>query len=103
MNVELPLAQDFGAHLSDGACALEYRISRIDPYLDLCDEIVVDFSGVRNANSSFVNALIAGAIEQHGQKVLDVLVFKGCSPAIRVLAEAAIALGLRKFESLKSV
>lgn len=96
MNLELPLSEDFGTHLSDGSKALEYRIARIDPYMSLCKEIVVDFTGVRHANSSFVNALISGVVEQHGESSLSILAFKGCNPVIKVLVEAAIDLGLQK-------
>ena len=96
MKIELRLADDVGPRLSDGYRAAEYRMGRIDPYVDLCERIVLDFTGVRNANSSFVNALVAGTIEQHGDAALQKLTFKGCNPAIQVLIEAAIFLGLNK-------
>jgi anti-anti-sigma regulatory factor len=73
-------------------------MSRIEPYVGICDEVVIDFSGVRHANSSFVNALVAGIVEQHGRDVLKILVFKGCNPVVRVLVDGAIALGLQKIE-----
>lgn len=96
MKLELSLAEEFGPHLADGAMAASFRLRRIEPYVGLANEMVVDFTGVRNANSSFVNALVAGLVEQHGEPVLDRLVFKGCNPAIRVLVESALVLGLRK-------
>ena len=61
---------------------------------------MLDFTGVRSANSSFVNALVSGFMEQHGPKVLDKLVFKGCNPVLRVLVESAISLGLEKHECI---
>ena len=96
MKLELSLVETFGCHLADGARAAEFRLGRIDPYVDICPEIVLDFTGVRNINSSFANALVAGLIEQHGPRVLNLLVFKGCNPVARVLIEAAVNLGLRK-------
>jgi len=96
VKIEIQLANDLGKRLSDGAIALEFRLGRIDPYISLCEEIVLDFSEVRSANSSFINALISGTIEEHGEKALDVLVFKGCNAVIQVLVEAAIYLGLQK-------
>jgi hypothetical protein len=54
VRIELPLLEAFGTHLADGSAALEYRIRRIEPYMNICDEIVLDFTGVRHANSSFV-------------------------------------------------
>jgi hypothetical protein len=90
------LAEDCGTILADGSKALGYRHCQIDPYLDFCEKVVLDFSGVRSANSSFMNALISGLLEQHGDQVLEKLVFKSCKPAIAVLVEAAIELGISK-------
>jgi anti-anti-sigma regulatory factor len=98
MKQELSLSEEFGTHLADGAAAAVFRMARIEPYVGLCSEVVLDFSGVRHANSSFVNALIAGLVEQHGRDVLKILVFKGCNPVVRVLVEGAISLGLQKIE-----
>jgi hypothetical protein len=56
----------------------------------------LDFTGVRNANSSFINALVAGLIEQHNVSVLKKVVFKGCNPSIQVLIQAAVELGVQK-------
>lgn len=98
MKLDIDIAKELGTHLADGARAAEFRLRRIEPYVDLAPEIVLDFTGVRIANSSFVNALVAGMIEQHGERMVNRLVFKGCNPAIRVLVEAAIELGLRKIE-----
>ena len=98
MKLHLSLAEDFGPQLGDGSQAAEYRMGRIEPYVDLCEEIVLDFAGVRTANSSFVNALVAGLVEQHGERVLQLVIFKGCNPVLRVLVDAAIDLGLQKID-----
>ncbi|MDP1586869.1 MAG: STAS-like domain-containing protein [Prosthecobacter sp.] len=96
MKMELNLAEEFGPRLADGEQAAEFRLGRIDPYVGICDEMVLDFTGIRNANSSFINALLAGAIEQHGEGILQRMVFKGCNPVVKVLVESAISLGLDK-------
>ncbi len=57
---------------------------------------VIDFTGVRVANSSFVNALVSGLFEQHGEAIPQKLVFRGCLPPIQSLVDAAVALGLTK-------
>lgn len=95
MKVELKLVEEFGTRLADGYKAADFRTGRVDPYVDICECITLNFTGVRTANSSFVNALVAGAIEQHGERVLDILAFKGCSPSIQVLVESAICIGLQ--------
>lgn len=96
MKLELLLLKELGPHLADGEVAVAFRRSRIEPYIALCPELTLDFTGVRKANSAFMNALIAGVVEQHGEAVLERLIFKGCNPLLRVLAEAAIDLGLQK-------
>ena len=98
MKMALHIGNDLGSHLADGFAAADYRRGRIDPYVDICDEIVLDFGGVRTANSSFINGLIVGLIEQNGTKVLDRVVFKGCNPVIQALVQAGIDLGLAKTE-----
>ncbi|HUG10432.1 MAG TPA: STAS-like domain-containing protein, partial [Opitutaceae bacterium] len=67
-------------------------------YMNLCEEITLDFSGVRHANSSFVNAFVSGLVEQHGRIALEKVIFKGANPVLRVLIEGAIELGLQKIE-----
>ncbi len=100
MKLDLNLAEEFGSGLADGAMAAEFRLSRMDPYADICHEIVLDFSGVRSANSSFINALMAGFVEQHGPSVLERMTFKGCNPVIRLLVESAVSLGIEKHQLL---
>lgn len=90
------IADEFGTVAADGLAALAYRNRNIDPYLTLCERIVVDFTGVRSANSSFVNALVTGLVEENGEVVLSKMVFKGCNPTLQVLIESAINLGLCK-------
>ncbi len=96
MTHELHLRDDFGPRLSDGSEAYRYRVSKIDPYLAICDQVVLDFTGIRSANSSFVNALISGLFEQHGAETLGKLVFKGCLPTIQLLVQSAVDLGITK-------
>ncbi len=98
MNKTIQLADEFGNRLSDGSEAYRFRVSKIDAYvsLDACDQVVMDFTGIRSANSSFVNALISGLIEQRGAEALGKLVFKGCLPTIQVLVQSAVDLGMTK-------
>jgi len=92
------LSKVFGSSPSDGAKAYQFRVSQIDPYLSICDQIELNFTGVRSSNSSFINALICGIFEQHGASILSKLVFRGCLPTIEVLIQAAVDLGMIKHE-----
>ncbi len=98
MNHEINLREEFGSHLSDGTEAYAFRVASIDPYLSLdsCERLVLDFTGIRVANSSFVNALVSGLLEQHGEPALRKLLFRGCLPAIQTLVQSAVELGLAK-------
>lgn len=100
MKLELDLAQEFGPRLADGAAAAAFRHTRLDPYASICEQIVLDFTGVRLANSSFTNALVSGFVEQHGPQILQKVLFKGCNPLVRVLVESAISLGQEKHAQL---
>lgn len=92
------IAAEFGTSPSDGAVAYAFRVANIDPCLALCESIEFDFTGVRIANSSFMNALIGGLFEQHGSSLLSKLSFRGCLPTIQVLIQAAVDLGMVKHE-----
>ncbi len=96
MNLELNLAKDLGTFLAEGALAAAYRLQHIDPFYHAYAEIVLDFSGVRNVNSSFANALIAPLIEQHGELALKKLRFHGCNAVVRVMVESALVLGVEQ-------
>lgn len=95
---EVRLRDEFGPRLSNGAEAYAFRISNIDPYLSLpqVEQVVLDFTAIRSANSSFVNALISGLLEQHGAETLRKIVFRGCLPSIQVLVQSAVDLGMEK-------
>lgn len=99
MKHEVHLGEEFGPRLSDGAEAYGFRVSSVDPYLNMpmCEQVVVDFTGIRSANSSFVNALISGLFEQHGTETLQKVVFRGCLPTIQVLVQSAVDLGIEKY------
>lgn len=98
MTREIHLREELGSHLCDGAGGYRFRVASIDPCLALhsCERLVLDFTGVRAANSGFMNALISGLLEEHGEAILRKLVFRGCLPAIQVLVQSAVHLGLTK-------
>ncbi len=98
MILTIPLAERFGRLLGNGADAYAFRMAEIDPYVATSDQIIFDFNGVRAANSSFINALITGLIADHGEALVEKLVFRGCLPTVRVLVQGAVDLGITKTE-----
>lgn len=99
MNVQIAIFDEFGAFCADVQRAAELRHSRIEPFLDQADEVVLDFGGVRNMNSSFCNALIANLVSAHGQCVLEKLKFRNCRLLVQVMIESAIDMGLSQRET----
>jgi hypothetical protein len=95
VNHHLKIAQDLGAsYLAEGARAAEYRMRAIEPVFDVYETFVLDFSGVRGANSSFANALIVPLFAQHGSTALKKLRFRHCNPVVKVMLESALTLGM---------
>lgn len=95
---EIHLHDEFGPRLSDGSEVYLFRVSKIDSCLNLpnCEQVILDFNGIRSANSSFMNALVSGLIEQHGVDALGKLIFRSCLPTIQVLVQSAVDLGIIK-------
>ena len=96
MSYELKLAPAFGTFLAEGAQAAAYRLQYIEPFFHTYNEIVLDFAGVRNINSSFANTLVAPLVEQHGDQALMKLRFRNCNPVVRVMIESALSLGAER-------
>ncbi|HEX9938801.1 MAG TPA: DUF4325 domain-containing protein [Longimicrobium sp.] len=93
MTLTFDIGAEFGSLCADGDAAAQFREARIDPYVGITDLIVLDFAGVRNANTSFCNALIANLMVVHGQEVLQKLRFAHCRENVKVLLCAALDLG----------
>ena len=103
MSLHLQLFTEFGSFCANGENAAAFRFSRIEPFLDSNDKIILDFAGVHNVNSSFANALVANLISQHSQAVFQKLEFANCNARVRVSIESAIALGLQRLRQRNEV
>ena len=98
MILTLGIYDEFGSFCGNGEAALRFRRERIDPYINLAERIELDFARVRNANSSFCNALVANLIEQNSPALLPRLKFLNCSPQLQVMLRSAVDLGLSRLE-----
>ncbi len=95
MNLQIQLCGEFGDFLADGEKAAAFRYARIDPFIHSHEQIVLDFQGIRNMNSSFANSLIANLVSQ-SPEILPKLHFININPRVRVTIEAALALGMER-------
>lgn len=98
MTREIRMADFFGSFLAEGAKAAAFRMREVEPALGVYQEIVLDFAGVHNLNSSFANTLIAPLIEAQGEGVLLQIRFRNCNPVVRVMIEGALTLGLERMQ-----
>ena len=71
MTLHIKLSEAFGTFCADGEKAAAYRYSHIDPFVDSHQEILMDFQGLRNMNSSFANALVANLVSQDPETAID--------------------------------
>jgi hypothetical protein len=99
MTLVLNIGAEFGGFCADGEAAARYRERHVDPYVAMADRIVLDFAGVRNANTSFCNALIGNFVILHGAETMQKLRFKNCRDNVKVLVCAALDLALSMLES----
>jgi anti-anti-sigma regulatory factor len=95
VNLQIQLCGEFGDFLADGEKAAAFRYARMDPFIHSHEQLVLDFQGIRNMNSSFANALIANLVSQ-SPEVLPKLHFININPRVRVTIEAALALGTER-------
>lgn len=98
MNQIVRVVDQIGSFGGNSEAAIEFRQKHIEPLLQEDGEIEIDFSGVRNTNSSFCNALVSNLIERHPE-ALERIRFSNCRPAIRLMIESAIELGLERLEN----
>ena len=98
MIVKLQVFDLFGAFCVDAALATQIRSERVDIFLDAADQIIFDFEGVRNMNSSFCNALIANLVARHPE-FLARIKFANCRSNLKVLIQSAVDLGLERVQN----
>ncbi len=100
--ITITLGPGIGGFVEDKEEAISIRIHQILPALDRQEKVVLDFSEVQYATQSYVHALIGEALQKHGEDVLDLLEFKGCSSQLRSLVELVVDYSLGGFPKAKT-
>lgn len=93
----LDLATDFA---EDKDVAADVRERVIRPSLQDAQEVVLDFSGVELVTQSFIHAMISDVLRTHGEAALELIVFKGCDPAVRGIVETVVQYSLETVDEL---
>lgn len=94
MIVTIDIRELCGVFCSDGNRAASIRSTQIDPYINVAEQIVLDFAGVRNMNSSFCNVLIGNLFMRHGELAMQKLRFANCNETVQVHIRSALSIGL---------
>jgi len=92
MTQAFDIAEIFSSFCADGERASEFSSSVIESLASNGEEIIFDFSGVRNMNSSFCNALIANLIARHGDQLLSRIHFINCNETVKIHLRSALTL-----------
>ncbi len=74
-----------GAFFADARHALDLRQTVEARILDGEERIELDFTGVRNATQSWMNAFIGNLVLVYGRELANRVVFKGCNDTLKAL------------------
>jgi hypothetical protein len=75
--------------------ARDIRQQQILPSLARDRAVALDFDGVEYTTQSFVHALIALPLQQHGKSALDRIEFRNCNSNVRSVILAVVSYTLR--------
>ena len=74
--------------------AKELRENFIKPALARKTRVILDFTGVDSSTQSFIHALISAVFQEHGERTLEKITFKGCNKALQSLITTVINYSL---------
>lgn len=103
MSETLILESGVNGFAEDKDQARELRTSKLLPALARAERVVLDFVAVRYATQSFIHALIGEALQKHGDKALEMLEFRHCSPQVRSVIELVVDYSLGGFAEKSDV
>lgn len=81
--------------------AAEQRDDVLLPTLASGEKVVIDFAGIDTVTQSFVHALIADAVRQHGDGAFELLEFKNCEPGVQHIVRTVFEYTLLAKESAR--
>jgi STAS-like domain of unknown function (DUF4325) len=97
MSETLLLESGVNGFAEDKDQAKELRTLKLLPALSRGDKVILDFEAVRYATQSFIHALIGEALQKYGDRALQMLEFKHCSPQVRSVIELVVDYSLGGF------
>ena len=97
MSEKLLLESGVNGFAEDKDQAKELRTSKLLPALARGENVILDFETVHYATQSFIHALIGEALQKYGDRALQMLEFKHCSPQVRSVIELVVDYSLGGF------
>lgn len=100
MKLKLQLFSEFGSFAANGTIGNEFRVSKIEPFWQTHDKIILDFQGIHSMTDSFVNALVGNLVEAHPEDFKEKLKFQNCSPLVRSFIKGALQLASKRLAAM---
>jgi hypothetical protein len=97
MSAEIIVASGTNGFAGDKDAARAVRLSKVLPAVISGHAVVLDFHGVRYATQSYVHALIGEALQKYGERALDYMEFRNCSPQVKSVIELVVDYSLGGF------
>ena len=97
MSETLLLEAGVNGFAEDKDQARELRTSKLLPTLSRNESVILDFVNVQYATQSFIHALIGETLQKYGDRALQMLEFKHCSPQVRSVIELVVDYSLGGF------
>lgn len=88
------LSNYFKEFCSDGEESYRFLVEVVIPEFEKNEKISFDFSGIRNMNSSFSNALFANLIRKRGSDIINRISFSNCGENIKILISTSLSMGI---------
>lgn len=101
-DTQIDMQSQFGEFCARGDSAVRLLKCHVYPNVGSGSKIVFNFSGVRNMNSSFSNALFANLVRKYGVGVLDQVEIVSAKPNIKKEIVSSFALAKSRIKSAQS-
>jgi hypothetical protein len=97
MKVEIIVESGVSGFAENKDEARATRLARVLPAITGGDDVVLDFRNVRYATQSYIHALIGEALQKYGEKALEHIEFRKCSPPVKSVVELVVGYSLGGF------
>lgn len=98
MNCEIHIQPGIAGFAEDKDQARSLRINDLLPALERNNQIIIDFKDVKYATQSFIHALIGEPLKKYGERLLENIEFRNCSPQLRSVIALVVDYSIGGFK-----